>query len=874
MSCEAASGGSIDFGSPMSTLVLVEDEPEDRLVTEVRRARQAYEVAFGHAGTRQTARYQRVNVPPHECRTTEGGKRLYPYQEAALRVLEQTPNHNLLVVAPTGAGKTMVIGAAAKLARERGQRLFVGEPLIALVEQVYHRLVHDEGQQHRDVDMRTGPSVRLTEEDPVITVCTYEVLARICCSDPGQMQGVAWVVIDELHFLAGDRGPVIQEIFDRCREDTIPVIGLSGTLSNDTQVASFLCRLNGLPTSIASTTVRPVQLAFWYYDLMDRGGNFCSLRAQPLRDIREQPDAGALGGLRGRQPLLKLINNLRTWDCLPALLVNFSCTVLDEWATWAGESLDFLDRRQKAEIVGRFNKLLRTIPDEDKQLFDGLRALAEKGIGIHHSHHPVQYLELVSVLAEKRLLRLVFSTSTLSAGINLPVRTVCICQARLPQRRSEESGFVTIDPLLLQQLAGRAGRPGYETIGNVVLVGRGSEGWSAAAALLAQPLPPVLPPDEYNEGDVLRSAIYGRPLALDRASFISSHTSCLAERVKIANTLFSQLRGLVPPTTWEAAKSVAKAADELLNQLSSRGDGLMRLPSVLMPLVPSEPEVQLVLGIGVRMSLRVVKPDEDSSSLPSWAIKSYTLRPSGIGVTEQRRAPKPCKVNLQDLEAASSAKAAVATLVAQSNCAGDLLDETVEALRLMSDANSALENTPSIAIYRGHETRLKAAGLLTDEGAPTQLGAAAALLRSTAYPSLIFSAFLSRGEGVTVEEFIAHSSMVVGAGRPDETPPENESVEQAATRAGLLARGAPVTNAAFTAAAHAWVAGSSIAEINATWGVSCGEACRHFVRIADVLTELIAVYEAVGSAPPAELSLANARVRRGLPFLRRGEGTR
>jgi hypothetical protein len=879
MMCDDEESDSVDFGSPASSSPM-RDEPEDsnyNIVEEVRQARQAYEIEFERAGARQVVNYQRVPLPKSsECRFTEGGKRLYPHQDASIRVLERTPGHNLLVVAPTGAGKTIVINSAAKLTRERGQRLFIGEPLIALVEQIYNRLVHeDDGSRiaNSDVDMRTGPSVRLTEEAPVITVCTYEVLARICCSDPGQLQGVAWILIDELHFLAGDRGAVIQEIFDRCREYTIPVIGLSGTLGNVDQVASFLCRLNGLPTSIAWTDIRPVQLSFWYYNLLDRGGNFCYLRAQPLADIRDQPDASVLGGLRGRQPLLKLIQNLKNEDCLPALIVNFSCSILDEWASWAGDAFDFLDSRQKAEIIGRFNKLLREIPDEDKQLFEGLRSLAQKGIGIHHSHHPVQYLELVSVLAEKRLLKLVFSTSTLSAGINLPVRTVCLCQARLPKNRSEDgNGFVTIDPLLLRQLAGRAGRPGYETIGNVIIVGRGTEGWIAAAALLAQPLPPILPPDEYNEGDVLRSAIHGRPLALDRASFISPHMSCLAERVKIANSLVTRLRQLLPVGVWEASKTIAKAADELLDQLNSRGDGLMRSPSVILPPVPGEPSVNLFFGLGVRMS---VQRGDVVGSEPIWAIKKYTLRASGVGLTDIK-AIKPFKVNLQDLEAVSLAKCAVATIVLKSaDYIGELLDETVGTVRLMIDAKKALENTPSIAIYRSHEDRLKAAGLLAEDGAPTKLGSAAAHLRSTAHPSLIFSSFLSRGRHVSTEEFITHSSMIIGAGRPDDMPPpEGESAEQTATRSGLLARGAPVTNSAFTAAAHAWTSGISIAEIIATFGVSCGEACRHFVRIADVLTELIAVYDSMGVPPPVELRNAIEKVRRGLPFLRRGGGSR
>jgi len=111
---------------------------------------------------------------------------------------------------------------------------------------------------------------------------------------------------------------------------------------------------------------------------------------------------------------------------------------------------------------------------------------------------------------------------------------------------------------------------------------------------------------------------------------------------------------------------------------------------------------------------------------------------------------------------------------------------------------------------------------------------------------------------------------VLGAGRPDETPPVDERPDHARTRAEMLARGASVTNCAFTAAIHAWAKGNSLDQIHSMYGVSCGEACRHIVRVADVLTELTMVYTSLGAEIPDELISALASIKRGLPFLRRG----
>ena len=379
----------------------------------------------------------------------------YPFQREAAARLEGERS-NLLVASPTGSGKTRVISSAAALAVRRNQRLFVCEPLVALVEQIYARLRRD-GLPDEAVEMRTGLSVR-EREGAAVTVCTYEVLATLCGARAETLVGCATVVVDELHFLDGDRGPVLQEIFDWCRQERVAVVGLSGTLPNEREVAGFLCGVNGLPTCVVGAARRPVPLQYFYYDVWR--GAFSTLRpeARPCADY----DAGRLGGLGGRQDVLRLARGLRAWDSLPALVVAFSCRRLDEWAEHAASADEFApDASGLSRVTLAFARLRASVPEEDRCLFAPLEALARRGVGLHHSHLPVPYLELVSELAERRLLALVFSTSTLSAGINLPVRTVCLCGATLPRRaEGGEMRREAMEPLLFHQLAGRAGRPG------------------------------------------------------------------------------------------------------------------------------------------------------------------------------------------------------------------------------------------------------------------------------------------------------------------------------------------------------------------------------------------------------------------------------
>ena len=171
-----------------------------------------------------------------ECNAAELAQDgLYPYQCVARDLLRGSESLNLLVASPTGSGKTRVIEECVALARAKHQRIFVAEPLIALVEQIYARLGGD------NICMLTGPS-RKGFEGADVVVCTYEVLARLAACEPQRLDGGPRIVLDELHFLGTDRGPVIEEILAHCQPGR-SVVALSGTMPNTAQLAAFLARI-------------------------------------------------------------------------------------------------------------------------------------------------------------------------------------------------------------------------------------------------------------------------------------------------------------------------------------------------------------------------------------------------------------------------------------------------------------------------------------------------------------------------------------------------------------------------------------------------------------------------------------------------------
>jgi hypothetical protein len=774
---------------------------------------------------------------------------LYAYQIEASKVLRQTETpSNLLVASPTGSGKTMVIQECAVIAHERGQRLFVAEPLIALVEQVYAKLKAVFGS--KSVDMRTGPSVKEASDEAIVTVCTFEVLATMCSAGADALSGSARVVIDEFHFLAGDRGPVLQEILDWCRTDQVSVVALSGTLVNEKQVAEFISGINSFPTVIVGACRRPVPLSFFYYDGSATTVPFSRLGTHTW-PAPSSADIKSLGGLRTRQDVLRLIRALISCDSLPVLIVAFSCRKLDEWAEDAASSGSYLNSRsQRSTITGAFRTLLRTIPDEDKVLFYRLERLAMQGIGLHHSHLPVQYLELVSCLSERRCMPIVFSTSTLSAGINLPVRTVCICAGKVPQKVGAELCHVPIDPLLFHQLAGRAGRPGYEDHGYVVVTGLGWNGYEAARMLLERPLPPVKPAEAaYTSGDVLRAARTSRWLPLDRLVFESSEAACRVEKSQRSHQISINALSLLPNAE---ARTRSLQAMHLVSVVLNAPDVLHHVCGAT-PTTAGESQF-----LGQRQERGCFTVSAEPSSRPL--------------ALNHRKAKRPTAVHLSAFHEARSLKSAKEELIALWLLMSPEEHLAMAVLINAKEDRESLGAIADVAEYKFVEDALKSTGFMELSGALTMLGKAAAVIRSCREPSFVVLLLTRFTEELSAIQYVALASLLLDAGFKD-SPKESAYTGQLPMELEKAARDRDGgSSATFNNAAVLWSSGSSLSEIQESAGLSCGQTARHVVRVNDLLCEISSSRDLMGMAPDQELCKASFSMVRGLPFSRRGAG--
>jgi superfamily II RNA helicase len=347
----------------------------------------------------------------------EQGFDLYPHQEEAL--IEVVSGANVILSTPTGSGKSLVATGAHFTALARDERTFYTAPIKALVSEKFFALCDIFGPD--EVGMMTGDGT-VNGGAPIIC-CTAEVLANLALRE-GTAADVGQVVMDEFHYYADpDRGWAWQ----------VPLIELpqaqfvlmSATLGDVSRFEADLTRRTGRATAVVSSAERPVPLSFSF----------------------------------AMTPLHETVQDLLDTHEAPIYIVHFTQAAAIEQAQ-ALMSVNVCTRAEKdaiAELIGGF----RFASGFGKTL----SRLVRHGIGVHHAGMLPKYRRLVETLAQAGLLKVICGTDTLGVGINVPIRTVLFTGL------SKYDGTRT--RLLMarefHQIAGRAGRAGFDTMGRVVV---------------------------------------------------------------------------------------------------------------------------------------------------------------------------------------------------------------------------------------------------------------------------------------------------------------------------------------------------------------------------------------------------------------------
>jgi superfamily II RNA helicase len=347
----------------------------------------------------------------------EQGLTLYPHQEEAL--IEIATGANVILNTPTGSGKSLVATGAHFVALADKRTTFYTAPIKALVSEKFFALCATFGAHN--VGMLTGDA-NVNSDAPIIC-CTAEILANLALRE-GRNADVGQVVMDEFHFYAEpDRGWAWQ----------VPIVELpqaqfvlmSATLGDTTRFVEDLSRRTGRETAVVATAERPVPLIFSY----------------------------------AMTPLHETIEELLTTHQAPVYIVHFTQASALERAQ-SLMSINMCSRAEKDAIAAAIGSFRFTAG-----FGRTLSRLVRHGIGVHHAGMLPKYRRLVETLAQAGLLKVICGTDTLGVGINVPIRTVLFTGL------SKYDGVKTrlLKAREFHQIAGRAGRAGYDTVGSVLV---------------------------------------------------------------------------------------------------------------------------------------------------------------------------------------------------------------------------------------------------------------------------------------------------------------------------------------------------------------------------------------------------------------------
>jgi len=399
------------------------------------------------------------------------------FQVAACTALEA--GQAVLVAAPTGSGKTVVGEFAIHLALTEGRKCFYTTPIKALSNQKYNDLVARHGAEA--VGLLTGDN-SINGEAPVV-VMTTEVLRNMLYARSSTLDGLGYVVMDEVHYLADRfRGAVWEEVIIHLPE-SVTVVALSATVSNAEEFGAWLEAVRG-ETAIVVEEHRPVPL--WQhvmagtrmYDLfVDDDQQIVNPELVRLaRDEErraEHSDRRARGRGRNRGPRIpwrsEVVERLDRDGLLPAIYFLFSRAGCDEavrQCLHAGLRLTTSEERK--EIRATALAATMELPDEDLAAlgFDEWLEALERGLAAHHAGLLPVFKEIVEGLFQRGLIKAVFATETLALGINMPAKSVAL--ERLVKWNGET--HVDLTPGEYTQLTGRAGRRGIDVEGHAVVL--------------------------------------------------------------------------------------------------------------------------------------------------------------------------------------------------------------------------------------------------------------------------------------------------------------------------------------------------------------------------------------------------------------------
>jgi len=363
-------------------------------------------------------------------------------------------NLNVLVTAPTGAGKTIIAERGIEEYLDKGNRVIYTTPIKALSNQKYHDFM----SSGFDTGLLTGD--RNENPDAGLIIATTEILRNMIFTNDERINDIGLVVLDEVHYLADkERGSTWEEIIIHLPKD-IKLLCLSATIGNENEFLNWIVSQRG-PTDLIQSKIRPVPLEISLITASKDDEQIFAIKS--TEDKRNKPIFKLDKKFkRFRKPSLSdQISYIMNKKATPCILFYFSREKVENKARYAA-NLNFKIKKN-VQLRHLFEDIFDDITNEEYQLLnlDELYWMWSRGVAYHHAGLAPIVKEFVEFLFINRHIDILFATETLSLGINMPAKSIIIDSSfkydGLKTRLISKSEFL--------QLTGRAGRRGIDSKG-------------------------------------------------------------------------------------------------------------------------------------------------------------------------------------------------------------------------------------------------------------------------------------------------------------------------------------------------------------------------------------------------------------------------
>ena len=366
--------------------------------------------------------------------------------------------NNVLVVAPTGSGKTLIAEKSVEYYLQNNKRIFYTTPIKALSNQKYN----DFKKQNIDVGLLTGD--RSINQDANLIIATTEILRNMIFSNDTRLAETGLIILDEVHYLGDkERGTTWEEIFIHAPIN-IKFLCLSATIKNRNEFLEWIVSLRG-PTSLIISENRPVPLEISLVATNKVTKKFSIIKSTKNKKnnpiFRFSKQINNFSNPQGNQ----IIKYLDDMNLLPSILFYFSREKVESKARQLANSSSVTD--YKIQIKKKFDSVFSDLENEEYTLLnlDEHLWMWSRGVGFHHAGLAPIVKEFVEYLFLNKYISYLYATETLALGINMPAKSIIL--ERLYKYDGVKTRLITQSEFL--QLTGRAGRRGIDEKGYAFL---------------------------------------------------------------------------------------------------------------------------------------------------------------------------------------------------------------------------------------------------------------------------------------------------------------------------------------------------------------------------------------------------------------------